>query len=83
MIKKVENLLVIEVEDNGIGREASAVLKKDKKHKSWASTIMTERMDALNKVNENNNSFDRVFRFFNIHLNRNSFFLEYLSKRII
>jgi two-component sensor histidine kinase len=43
------NLLIGIVEDNGIGREKSKELGKNKAHKSYASTILNEKADLLNE----------------------------------
>lgn len=45
--------LVITIEDNGIGRAASLMASKNKKpHKSWATTIVNERIRILNDVHK-------------------------------
>ena len=43
--------LRIEIEDNGIGREGSAVLKTAKKHTSYGIKITEERLVKLNAAN--------------------------------
>ena len=45
--------LKIQIEDNGIGREQASQMKKGTIHKSWASTILKEKSDLLNSINEN------------------------------
>jgi tetratricopeptide (TPR) repeat protein len=47
--KKVNDLLQILIEDNGIGRKGAEVNKKSKAHKSMAMKITKERIDNLNK----------------------------------
>jgi tetratricopeptide (TPR) repeat protein len=47
--KKVNDLLQIMIEDNGIGRKGSEMNKKSKAHKSMAMNITRERIDNLNK----------------------------------
>lgn len=47
--KKVNNMLQIEIIDNGVGRRGSEVNKKSKAHKSMAMKITKERIDNLNK----------------------------------
>ena len=47
--KKEENMLMIRIEDNGIGRKASRENKKSSAHKSMAMTITKDRIDNLNK----------------------------------
>lgn len=44
------------VQDNGIGREAAYKLKQKnrKTHKSWATTIMEERIEIINKYTDSN-----------------------------
>lgn len=46
---KEQNMLSIRIEDNGIGRNASAANKKSKAHKSMALKITNERIANLNK----------------------------------
>jgi len=46
---KVNDLLQIIIEDNGIGRKGSELNKKSKAHKSMAMNITKERIDNLNK----------------------------------
>ena len=46
----------VTVTDNGIGRKASEVLKKDKKHKSLAMTVTQERLAHLS-------SYDKEYYF--------------------
>lgn len=46
---KVNDLLQILIEDNGIGRKGSEMNKKSKAHKSMAMNITRERIDNLNK----------------------------------
>lgn len=48
---KKDNQLEIEVEDNGIGREEAGNNSRQKSHNSWASTILQERLEVLNKIN--------------------------------
>lgn len=57
--KEEDTHLVGIVTDNGIGREAAAVLKATnrKTHKSWATTIMEERIDIINSFTETNVDF--------------------------
>ena len=47
--KKEENMLMIRIEDNGIGRKASRENKKSSAHKSMAMSITKDRIDNLNK----------------------------------
>ncbi|MFZ9029318.1 MAG: tetratricopeptide repeat-containing sensor histidine kinase [Crocinitomicaceae bacterium] len=47
--QKEENMLLIRIEDNGIGRKASKENKKSSAHKSMAMTITKDRIDNLNK----------------------------------
>ncbi len=46
---KVNGMLTITIEDNGIGRKASRINKKSSAHKSMAMAITRERIDNLNK----------------------------------
>jgi len=46
------NVLIGEIIDNGIGRKASEKNAKNKNYKSWASTILKEKVDVLNKMNK-------------------------------
>ena len=47
--QKVNNLLQILIEDNGVGRTGAKANKKSKDHKSMAMNITKERIDNLNK----------------------------------
>jgi len=47
---KENNYLLFVIQDNGIGREASSLLKKRRQfnYKSWSTTIVNERIEAFN-----------------------------------
>lgn len=47
--EKQSNMLIIRIEDNGVGRKASKNFKKSSAHKSMAMTITKDRIDNLNK----------------------------------
>ena len=50
-IERVKNILILKVEDNGVGRKESALSRKNEKgcvHKSFANQIMKERIDIFN-----------------------------------
>lgn len=47
IFKEDNNCLVCVVDDNGIGRKASAETQTTKKHQSLATTIVTERLETL------------------------------------
>lgn len=47
--QKEEKMLLIRIEDNGIGRKASRENKKSSAHKSMAMSITKDRIDNLNK----------------------------------
>lgn len=51
-IRQEKGMLFIEIEDNGIGREASYEIqrKKGRLHKSLGMEIVKSRLDSLNKV---------------------------------
>lgn len=51
-----ENNLIIAVEDNGIGREKSKTLNalRNKKHKSFATDALQNRIELLNRTNHHN-----------------------------
>jgi ligand-binding sensor domain-containing protein/two-component sensor histidine kinase len=50
--EKDKNLLLVTVEDNGIGRKASSMLKKEQvKHKSYGIEITVNRLQLLDKHN--------------------------------
>lgn len=53
---KDQNTITGIVEDNGIGREAAIILKNKnrKTHKSWATIIMEERIEIINKYADYN-----------------------------
>lgn len=46
---KVDDMLQIRIEDNGIGRKGSSKMKKSVAHKSMAMDITKQRIDHLNK----------------------------------
>lgn len=46
---KVENMLLITIIDNGVGRKGSKINKKSSAHKSMAMDITSQRIDNLNK----------------------------------
>lgn len=51
----IENdYLIATIRDNGIGREASAMTNKKRKHiyKSWSTTIVNERIKIINSTNK-------------------------------
>lgn len=47
-----EDTLVGKITDNGIGRQASSEINKNKINKSWSSTILKEKMLLLNHRNK-------------------------------
>ena len=48
--KEVDNMLFVEIRDNGVGREQSRKTKKSMKdHKSMAIDITNRRVDIINK----------------------------------
>lgn len=46
-IKEKDEFIICEIDDNGIGRKASEENKQKKKYKSLATTITTDRLNAL------------------------------------
>jgi sensor histidine kinase YesM len=50
-IKQKQDYFILEIEDNGVGRSKAKELEKTerKDHKSMATTITTDRLEALNK----------------------------------
>lgn len=46
---KTDNMLVVSIEDNGVGRKGSEKNKKSKEHKSMAMQITSDRIKNLNK----------------------------------
>lgn len=42
--------VIILIEDNGIGIEASYMIRKKANHKSWGSTILKERIETYNQL---------------------------------
>jgi tetratricopeptide (TPR) repeat protein len=50
-IKKVHEMILIEIEDDGIGRDKARelLLQKDKSHRSYATTLTQERIQTINK----------------------------------
>ncbi len=46
-----DQYLVGEVIDNGIGRKQAFANKKSNEYKSWASTILKEKIEVLNRLN--------------------------------
>jgi tetratricopeptide (TPR) repeat protein len=55
---KVDDMLSIQIEDNGIGRKGSMANKKSKAHKSMAMQITKERIDNINKKYKTSGSLD-------------------------
>ncbi|MEL6811620.1 MAG: histidine kinase [Bacteroidota bacterium] len=55
-----DDMLIGVVHDNGIGREAAAERnrKRLQKHKSWATSIMNERIDIANSINHKKIDFE-------------------------
>lgn len=45
-----DRTLITTIEDNGIGRTNAALLKSGRTHKSWASTILREKINVMNKI---------------------------------
>jgi len=54
--KKVEDMLLISIIDNGVGRKGSAATKKSSAHKSMAIDITKERIENLNKKHNTDGS---------------------------
>lgn len=52
-----EDELYILVEDNGVGRSEAEKSKSDVNHKSWASTILSERISTINSLNKKEISY--------------------------
>jgi LytS/YehU family sensor histidine kinase len=52
-VKEVENAVLFEIEDNGIGREAAAKLREQNfpKHKSMGTALTEERLRLINDYN--------------------------------
>ncbi len=48
-MKEKEGMLVIEIQDNGVGRTKAGKIKKNRTHKSMAMEITRERIEILNK----------------------------------
>ena len=58
-LKQDEEMLIITVVDNGIGREAAEKQKeKYDKHKSFATQIMRDRIDIFNYYNDRKLAFE-------------------------
>ena len=57
-----KNLLQLEIEDNGVGREKAReiLFKLNKEHKSFATSITHERIQALNKKLKNKITFQVI-----------------------
>jgi tetratricopeptide (TPR) repeat protein len=51
VFKRTNGTLILEIEDNGIGRQKAheLLMKRDKHHKSVATNITRERIDVLNR----------------------------------
>jgi len=52
-IERVKNILILKVEDNGVGRKESALSRKNQKggvHKSFVNQIMKERIDIFDYI---------------------------------
>ena len=62
----MKNILILKVEDNGVGRKESALLRKNQKggvHKSFVNQIMKERIDIFNYLQDtkSNSYMEDVF----------------------
>ncbi|MDB4751890.1 histidine kinase, partial [Flavobacteriaceae bacterium] len=60
VVRKNEQVLILSVNDNGVGRKESARLKnfrKDGVHKSFANQIMKERIDIFNYLEKSKTDF--------------------------
>lgn len=57
---KENDILKVEVTDNGVGRQAAEEIQKRsrKNHKSWATHIMNERIHISNSINNKKIKFD-------------------------
>lgn len=60
MVNVFENQLLLEVEDNGVGRKASNSTKKIKEHKSMAINITKGRIEILNQKYKSKSSIEIV-----------------------
>ena len=59
-IERVKNILILKVEDNGVGRKESTLLRKNQKgdvHKSFVNQIMKERIDIFNYLQDIKTNF--------------------------
>ena len=59
-IEREKFFLILKVEDNGIGRKESALLRKNQKggvHKSFANQIMKARIDIFNYLQDTKTNF--------------------------
>lgn len=48
VMSESDDLLIVEIQDNGVGRKYSKRSNKKHKYKSWATTIMNERISLSN-----------------------------------
>ncbi|MFU8844080.1 MAG: tetratricopeptide repeat protein [Bacteroidales bacterium] len=62
VFKRTNGTLILEIEDNGIGRQKARelLLKRDKNHKSVATNITRERIDVLNRKLKKNITLDII-----------------------
>lgn len=54
-----KNLITI-IEDNGIGRQKAAEQNSGRTHKSWASTILREKINVFNQIRNNSIRFEII-----------------------
>jgi sensor histidine kinase YesM len=60
-VSKEEDYLIFTIEDNGIGRDASAKINSAKtQHKSLGMSITRERVEIMNKLNQTNGGFKTI-----------------------
>ncbi|RZL42926.1 MAG: hypothetical protein EOP00_23000 [Pedobacter sp.] len=60
--KLQENFLIISIVDNGVGREASKLVKSNKvfMYESWSTSIVNDRVRLLNLKNKDNVNIDII-----------------------
>ena len=51
-VRSENNMILVEIEDNGVGREAASKLKQASNHKSMGTALTEERLKLINATNE-------------------------------
>lgn len=55
-----DNSLFVSILDNGVGRKAAMEKQKGKEYKSWASSILKEKIEVLNRLNQSKVTYEII-----------------------